>query len=487
MSAPRLRDYQSDLIARVRAALRQHRRVVLQAPTGSGKTILTAHMIRTAALRGMSAAFLVHRKELLDQTSRALWESEVQHGVIAGGRTLTKDLVQVASIQTLSRRLDRVPAPSLLIVDECHHTAAKSYRDVLEAWPETYVVGLTATPARTDQRGLDDLFSAIVLGPTVQDLTAQGYLAPYRIFCPSQAIDLSSVHRRGGDFVRGELSEIVDKATIVGDAAGHYLRYVQARANGRPPTCLVYCVSRAHAHHVEEAYRAAGINARYCAGDTPKAERDAIVAGFRRGVPPVIVSVDLFGEGLDVPGLFAVQLLRPTESLTLHLQQCGRALRPEAGKEYALILDHVGNSLRHGLPDDERDWTLEGTRTRKKPGEETAPSIRVCERCFAVYRVSLPVCPVCGAAPPVSERRQGPEVVDGELQEIEAEQHRRLRKREAAMAAAEGLEALVLHAMKVGNKPAWAGIYHAARTGMDRGKAIGEARRIWFEKSRETA
>jgi superfamily II DNA or RNA helicase len=485
MSAPRLRPYQETLIARVRASLRTHRRSILQSPTGSGKTVLTAHMIRTAAEKGMSATFLVHRRELLEQTSRALRESDVEHGVVAGGRSLTKEIVQIATIQTLARRLDRVQAPNLLIIDEAHHTAAKSYRTVLDAWPDTYVVGLTATPCRTDGRGLDDLFSGIVLGPTVQYLTAQGYLAPYRIIAPPSAIDLSGVHRRGGDFMREELAQAVDRATIVGDAVAHYRKYVQAHANGRPPTCLVYCVSRAHAHHVEEAYRAEGIDARYCAGDTPEAERRAIVDGFRRGSPPVIVSVDLFGEGLDVPGLFAVQLLRPTESLSLHLQQIGRALRPEAGKEYALILDHVGNSWRHGLPDDSREWSLEGERKGRKASEETAPSIRVCEHCFAVYRVGLLVCPVCGMAPPASEKRRGPDVVDGELQEIDPEEHRRRRRWEAAAAAREGLEALVRHAIKVGHKAAWAGIYHATKTGGDRVASIREAQKLWFQIKRE--
>ncbi len=485
MSAPVLRPYQSGLIQDVREELRTHRRVVLQAPTGSGKTVLTAHMIREAARRDRSAWFIVHRKELLDQTSAALWASDVSHGTIAGGRTITKDLVQVASIQTLVRRLERVQPPDLIIVDEAHHTAAASYRTVLDHCPRSYVVGLTATPCRTDGRGLDDLFEALVLGPSVQDLTARGYLAPYRIVAPPSALDLSGVHMRGGDYIRHELAAAVDRSTIVGDAVGHYRRYVAARANGRPPTCLVYCVSRAHARHVEEAYRAEGIDARYCAGDTPKAERDAIVDGFRRGVPPVIVSVDLFGEGLDVPGLFAVQLLRPTESLALHLQQIGRALRPESGKAYALILDHVGNTWRHGLPDDEREWTLEGARKRRKPTEETAPPIRVCEQCFAVYRVSLPACPVCGAVPPKSERRTGPDVVDGELQEIDAEEHRRRRRWEEGRAAATGLEALVILAIERGYKASWAGIRWALRSGTERGKAINEARKLFRQLTQE--
>jgi DNA repair protein RadD len=478
VSAPALRPYQATLIADVRAELRTHKRVVLQAPTGSGKTVLTAHMIREAARRGRSAWFMVHRNELLEQTSKALYYSDVPHGRIAAGCSMTKDPVQVASVQTLVRRLDRVDPPDLIVVDEAHHTVASSYRAILDHCPNAYVVGLTATPIRTDGTGLGDLFSGLVLGPSVQDLIAQGYLAPYRIVAPPSKVDLTGVHRRGGDYVRGELEAVVDRATIMGDAVEHYQKHVQRKANGRPPTCLTYCVSRQHAKHVEAAYRQAGVDARYCAGDTPKAERDAIVAGFRVGVPPVIVSVDLFGEGLDVPGLFAVQLLRPTVSLTLHLQQIGRALRPETGKDYALVLDHVGNTWKHGLPDDDRDWSLEGeARRKKKATDETAPGIRICDKCFAVYRITLPACPVCGAVPEI-KGRGGPEQVDGELEELDPEIHRQRRMRRIEEGRADTLEALVSLALERGYKPGWAGIKYAVRHGSNRTAAIRQANRI---------
>lgn len=459
------------------------RSVVLQSPTGSGKTVLTAHMMATAAQKGMGAWFLVHRKELLDQTSDALWENDVPHGVIMGKRTRTRDIVQVASVQTLARRLDSgLTPPNLIIIDEAHHAAARSYRAILEAYPKAYVVGLTATPKRTDGRGLDDLFNELVLGPSVSFLMERGYLSPYRLVAPPSSLNLEGVHRRAGDFARGELSAAVERSTIMGDAVEHYQKFVQSRSNGRPPTCLVYCVSRQHAHHVEEAYRAAGIDAAYCAADLSRGRRNAIVAGFRTGRPAVIVSVDLFGEGLDVPGLSAVQLLRPTESLTLHLQQIGRALRVEKGKEYAMILDHVGNTWRHGLPDDEREWTLEGRKKRARKGQDTAPGIRLCDNCFAVYRVTLPACPICGSAPAKAARR-GPDHVDGELVEIDAKEHRRHRAYEEHIAAEQGLEALVRLAMARNYKASWAGIRHA-KTSKGRvtvEKAVRAARTLWRE------
>lgn len=473
--APQLRDYQRGLIEQVRAVLRTDRRVVLQSPTGSGKTVLTAHMIRAAADRGMRSWFVVHRKELLRQTSGALWSLGVQHGVIASGRTPTPDQVQVATIQTLARRAAALPPPAFIIIDEAHHTAAASYLEVLGHCPRSFVVGLTATPERADGRGLDDIFSAIVLGPTVSWLTEKGFLAPYRIIAPPRAVDVTGVHSRAGDFVRGELEAVVDQTAVVGDAVEHYRRHVA------PASCLVYCVSRAHAHHVEEAYRAGGIDARYCAGDTDAGERDRIIEGFRRGRPPVIVSVDLFGEGLDVPGLTAVQLLRPTQSLGLHLQQVGRALRHEPGKT-ALILDHVGNSWRHGLPDDEREWTLEGRRRRRGPVEDSGPALLHCPSCFAIYRAQLRTCPACGFTPQL-QFRDLPDQVDGELAEIDPEQHRRMRAREEGRART--AEALVALARDRGYKPAWVVHRIIARAKRERGEdlefgdVMREVRQLW--------
>jgi superfamily II DNA or RNA helicase len=471
---PVLRPYQNDLVADVKDALRSTRRVLLQSPTGSGKTVLTAHMIGTAADRGLRSWFLVHRRELLEQTADALWANGVSHGVIAAGRSQTDDLVQVATIQSLVRRLERLPRPNFVIVDEAQHTPANSYRKVLEHCSDSWVVGLTATPCRSDGRGLDDIFDALVLGPTVEELTSEGYLAPYRAYGPSPALDLSGVHSRGGDWVRSELEELIDQSAIVGDAVSHYLRLVH------PRTCLVYCVSRKHARHVEAAYRSAGIDARYCAGDTPKAERRAIVAGLKIGNPPVVVSVDLFGEGLDAPGLAAVQLLRPTQSLGLHLQQCGRVMRPEEGKDHAIILDHVRNCLRHGLPDDERVWTLKGER-RKRNGGEAAVGLRSCDQCFAIYPAVLSACPRCGFMPAPGSAQRLPDEVDGELVEIEKARVQKARRREEGMT--KGLEALVELGIERGYKPGWAGTRHAVRQGFMRNtpefyKVLNEARKL---------
>lgn len=480
MTLYRLRPYQTQAILDLRQAMKRERRVVLQAPTGSGKTVLTAHMIRASRDKGMSSWFLVHRKELLDQTSEALWDMEVPHGRIVAGHSLTKESVQVASVQTLVRRLDLVTPPDMIVVDEAHHATAASYRKILDHCPNSWVIGLTATPCRTDGTGLDDIFSGLVQGPLLTDLIEAGYLSPYRIIAPSEPMDMSGVHTRGGDWAKNEVEDRVDRATITGDAVDHYLKHVH------PGTCLAYCVSRKHAHHVTEVYQGRGIDAVYVAGDTPKTERDAAIDGFRQGSPRVIVSVDLFGEGLDVPGLSAVQLLRPTQSLGLHLQQIGRALRIEEGKREAIVLDHVGNSWRHGLPDDEREWTLEGRKRRKKDEEEAALKLRHCPECFAIYAAHHRACPLCGHEP-ASELRKPPEQVDGQLVEIDPEEHRRRRRRRMEQGMAQSLEDLVDLALQRGNKVSWAGIVFASRPGVTLSKKDAIRQAYAIAKKRKQA
>lgn len=478
-----LRDYQSDVLDRTSAALRVHRSVILQSPTGAGKSVIAAYMIHTSQARGLSSWLVCHRRELLDQLSETLSAADVAHGAIAAGKSMTKEPVQVASIQTLVRRLHLLPPPDVLVIDECHHATAETYLTVIKHCMErrgghkgSWHVGLTATPARTDGRGLGDLYNAIVQGPSVSELIQRGFLSPFRIIAPPAPVDVGGVHVSRGDYVRGELATVVDQAEILGDAVQHYLDYVS------PGTCLVYCVNRLHARHVTEAYRAAGVDARYVAADISMDERHAVMTSFRRcGTPPVIVSVDLFGEGLDCPGLKAVQLLRPTQSLILHLQQIGRGLRIEEGKAALIILDHVGNTWRHGLPDDEREWKLETTRSRGT-AEDAGPALRHCPVCFAVFRASLGQCPQCGQSYQVEAEL--PTEDEGELQEIDAEKHRQKRaKRQIDQIEewrAKELEDFVRIALDRGYKISWAGIRFAAKTDTDMEvkDAIREAYRI---------
>jgi superfamily II DNA or RNA helicase len=336
--------------------------------------------------------------------------------------------VQVLSIQTAIRRLPRLGPVDLVIADEAHHATSQSWRTVLDARPTARLLGVTATPTRTDGTGLADLFDVLHCGPDMATLTRQGYLAPYRAFGPPLAdatrAALSHVHTRMGDYAVGELSDVMEQGTVLGDAVEHYQRL----AAGRP--AMVFCVSVRHAELTAAAFQQAGFRFASVDGSMDVRERDRRLAGIIDGSLQGLTSCDLISEGVDVPGVEVAILLRPTQSLILHLQQIGRALRPMPGKT-ALILDHAGNLARHGFPDDPREWSLEGTRKRK-PGERLPPMQR-CPSCYAVFSIARAACPECGFAFPERVREDGPTVRAGSLRELTAEDREASRlKREAA-------------------------------------------------------
>lgn len=477
-----LRPYQQQMIDETRDALRSCNSVLLQGPTGCGKTALTVSMMGTAAGRGKSSMFLVHRQELLDQTSRALWDQRLEHGMIASGKMMSRVPVNVASVQTLVRRLDKVDVPDLVVIDEAHRAAASTYSRIIEAFkernPAMKVVGLTASPQRTDGKGLKDLFETLVSGPTVRQLIDAGYLADYELLAPPSQADISAVKTRMGDYAKDDLEEAMDKPAIIGDAVSHY----QAIAKGK--RCAVFCVSRKHSRHVCEQYLSAGIPAEHVDGETPTAERKAIVARFVHGETLVLCSVELFIEGFDCPGIEVVQMLRPTQSVVVYLQAIGRALRPAPGKDRAIILDHVNNWERHGLPDDDREWSLEGKKKGKRKAQDEQPSLNVTQcpaPCFTIFRKAEGACPKCGRAVDGGGRREM-EVVDGELERVDTDMLRKQRKKEQG--AARTLRELVALGMRRGmNKPgAWAAITQAARQGRKpRPDEFNEARRLEAE------
>lgn len=453
-----LRDYQLDLLARVRQSLRTDQRVICQAPTGAGKTALAVYMMGRAAERGMRSMFLVHRRELIEQTSRALWEQRLAHGLIVSGKGGSKLPSRVASVQTLVRRLDRYDEPDLIIIDEAHRAAAATYQRILDAYPRAKVVGLTATPERTDGRGLDHLFSDIQCGPPLGWLIEQGWLSDYTAYAPSN-IDLSGTHTRAGDYVRDELEAAVDKPSITGDAVDHYRRVAMGRR------AIAFCVSRKHAEHVAAQFTAEGIAAECVTGLTPDAQRRGALARFREGKTLILVGVDLFIEGLDVPAAEAAILLRPTQSLIVHMQALGRVLRTAPGKERAIILDHVGNLTRPGLglPDQPREWTLEGRGPRKrKSDDESDIQVRQCPECFHVHKPAA-VCPGCGHVYEANGREI--EQRDGELVELDQAAIRRERKR--AQGKARTVDDLIRLGVERGMKDpgGWAAHVSAARQG----------------------
>lgn len=448
-----LRDYQSRAIHDLRCAYRQGARApLLVCPTGAGKTVMFSAITAGAVDRGRRVLILVHRRELIRQASSKLTLAGVPHGVIAAGVPEAAHPVQVASVQTLARRLSAIDwQPDLIVIDEAHHAVAGTWASVLSHWPHAFRLGVTATPIRQDGRGLGAVFDHLVKGPSVATLTSQGHLSPARLFAPPIAADLSGLQIRAGDYKQEQLEDRLNRPTVTGDAITHYRRFCnQKRA-------IAFCCSAKHAHSVAEAFNREGVPAATLLGETPTDQRDQLVRQFAAGTIHVLVTVDVVSEGFDCPDAEAAILLRPTASLGLYLQQVGRVLRPAPGKPHAVILDHVGNVHRHGFPDDPHDWSLDD-RLKRSKGGPAAPSVRTCEQCFAAFSPQ-PQCPVCGAACAPAPARQVKQV-DGELKELHREA---VRQRVAERKRARTLQDLLAIARQRGYSPAWAHRVHNAR------------------------
>jgi superfamily II DNA or RNA helicase len=425
--APALRPYQQDAVERLRAAFQGgHRSVLFVLPTGGGKTVVFSHIAEQAASRGKRIAVLVHRVELLEQASRALAALGVRHGLIAAGRAMNLAApVQVASVGTLARRLGQLPAElfQLLVIDEAHHSTAGQWSRIIQHFSGAHLLGVTATPVRSDGRGLGEFYGQLVLGPTAAWLTANGYLAPARVFAPPIGFCAQGLKKRMGDFDLRQAAGALGGARILGDAVSHYRQHLGGR------TAIAFCCSIAHGQAVAEAFQRRGVAAACIDGSMDATTRRALLEQLGAGELQVLTSCALIGEGVDVPSVGGCILLRPTQSEALHLQMIGRCLRPQAGKQ-AVILDHVGNIARLGHHLDERHWSLEGTRRRER---STAPSVKTCPQCFCAMASAAGRCPECGHQ--FRPERRHYAVVAGELQELSAaqlqqRQARQERKRE---------------------------------------------------------
>jgi len=415
-----LRNYQNKLIEDTRANfIAGKRRQLLVLPTGGGKTVCFSYMAGAAKDKGLRVWILAHRVELLEQISRTLSGFNVEHGMIAAGYPGNwRAQVQVASVFTLARRLDRYQPADLIIVDEAHHAiAASTWGSVIKACPNARLLGVTATPIRLSGEGLNDLFECMVQGPTVKELIDMNALSPYRLFAPA-GVDLSGVHTKMGDFVRSELVDAMNKRSITGDAVSHYQRL----APGKRAIC--FCCSIEHAENVAAQFREAGITAASIDGSMDKVLRQQVLASFSSGDILVLTSCDLVSEGFDVPAIEVAILLRPTKSLGLYLQQVGRALRIFPGKDEAIILDHANAVRTHGFPDDDRDWSLLGSEKRKNTKKSETP-VKSCPVCFATVPSAVTDCQCGHHFEPVAREI---EEVEGDLVEMTKEARDQLRE-----------------------------------------------------------
>jgi DNA repair protein RadD len=389
-----------------------YKKICYVAPCGAGKTMVFAFMANSAAKRGKRTIFLVHRQELITQASESLTALRVAHGIIAPGHPMTNDLVQVASVQTLARRLDKIIPPDMIICDEAHHATANTWTKILMFFADAYIVGLTATPARLGGQGLGDVFQELVIGPSAKLLIEQGHLAPYKYYAPPIKADLDGISIKMGDFDSVEIGERMDKPGIIGDCLEHYRRLAEGKR------VIAYCASRQHSKNTADAFTAAGIPAQHVDSETSREERKQAIEDFKNGKLTVLTNVDLFGEGVDVPSMECVILLRPTASLTLYIQQSMRGMRSDKKNldKVAIILDHVGNVFRHGLPDEDRIWNLQ-SRKRGKKDKEPSIGVKQCPECYAAHDPG-PQCPECGFVYSVKSRDL--EESDGDLKEVTA-------------------------------------------------------------------
>lgn len=388
-----LREYQEELIQKVFAEWHSgNRRVLAQSATGSGKTVIASAVAHQFTQYGEGILFLAHRQELLYQAKEKLGITTGESvGIIKAGIRPNPDaLIQVASVQTLARREHR-PNASLVIVDECHHTPATTYTDILQSYLNSYVLGITATPVRNDGRGFRNHYDVLIQGWPVKRLIDAGYLSKFRLFAAKKRIKTIDVDIVGGDYDQRQLAQAANSSLTMGDVVGSW------KKNALGMKTIVFTVNIKHSKEVARAYLKAGYAAEHIDGETPDQERAAIIQRYRTGETLILCNCGVFSEGVDVPDIEAVQVLRPTCSLQLHLQTIGRGLRPSEGKEYLTILDHTENFLYHGLVDEEYEWSLDAVSLKNRQHAVECPD---CNHCFVPTTTEQnnleATCPNCG-------------------------------------------------------------------------------------------
>lgn len=455
---------QLDLVARVRQAMRMHKGVLMQSATGSGKTRMALDMIAGAYAKGSSCVFAVPRKELLAQTVQTIAGYGIPFGVISPDHSYNPlAAVQIAMTPTLARRVDRIPAPRVLFVDEAHYGGSELDRVI--AWSRNgggWRVGLSATPFKTNGKAMGDHYDHMEEGLGIDDLTKLGRLSDFRYFAPHQP-DLSPVAVRDGEYVQSQLAAFMEAdRAIIGDAVKTYRDLAPGKLN------VVFATSRKHAGIIADMFNAAGITAMTIDGTMGPDERKRIIVGFARREFTVLINVLLLNFGFDLAAsagmdvtVEAMSDLCPRKSLPMQMQCWGRVLR---AKDFpAIIMDHCGNWHHHGFPDSEREWSLDGAKKRGASDEKAEPA-RQCPiddgGCGFVHRPA-PCCPNCGRAYPIVSRMV--DEVDGTLAEID--RAAAIKERKQQQGRADTIEDLIRigAARGMSNPAGWARHVHAAR------------------------
>lgn len=412
-----LRPHQTKSIAEIKANFRAGLRSgVVCCPTGGGKTAVGVDgVIVPATAKGRVCWFVVHSKALIKQTAKKLDSLDIRNYSIAqaGSRRFNPNAqIQVCSIGSMShKRMATMRPPDIIIVDECHRvTPENMFGQLLARYPDAYHIGLTATPARLDGKGLGRSFKFMVVSATISELIRLCYLVPPRVW-KGPKIDLSEVKTSHGDYNEKQLGETMNKAKLVGDIVTEWLEH----GEDRPTVC--FAVNVEHSKNITASFTLRGITAAHIDASTPDFLREELIAKVRSGEVKVLSSVGVFTEGFDLPCVGCVIFARPTKSLSLYIQMGGRGLRPVNGiaeeGENCIVLDHAGLTNMHGHLTEDREWSLaDGVKKKMKPREYK------CPECDVELGTWPSVCPECGA-----DLRQVPEarklVVDVQTRLVE--------------------------------------------------------------------
>ncbi len=430
-----LRQDQEEVRTKLRIALRSSSSVLTYAPTGFGKTVLAAALIKMIFDAGKRVIFCVHRVDLIVQTAKTFAKFGIPFSYIAAGHHYNPHhRIYIASIATLRNRLGKIAA-DYVMVDEAHLSAAAGWAAVALHYKEigAKLIGYTGSPERLDGKPLGDVWDTMVLGPSMRWLIDNEKLSRYRAFAPA-GLDMSGLHTRNGEYVSSEVEDLMAGKAVIADAVKHWKKIAFGKRT------IGFCPSVALCEKYAAEFRAAGIMAVALDGNTPQAERKAAFIGFANRDIQIIFNCGLFCEGFDL----AAQVDRdvtiectmdcsPSQSLAKVLQKWGRALRWDGTGVPHILLDLVGGFARHGFPDDDREWSLEGRDKGKREVE-----IMCCPKCFASHPPALK-CVECGHVYPVNKgdavgRARVLDEVEGEIEELDIEAARRAKKQEQGKA-----------------------------------------------------
>lgn len=410
-----LRPYQVAAIDAARTQFKSgKKRVLIVAPTGAGKTVLFADIVRRATENGSRSLIVAHRRELITQASNKLNAAGVRHGLIQAGFPMQLGQpVQVASIQTLMNRLTALTRVDLIVFDECHHvTTSNSYAKVLAAYESAFVLGVTATPWRLDGRGLADVFDGHVIASTPRQLRDEGFLVPVGGW-EYEGIDTSSARISKGDYVQADLQASAKSARVVGDIISEWLMHAGGKRTVLFATSIEQSLLMVH------EFQKAGVAAEHVDGEMATEERDAVLRRFRAGETTLVSNCNVLTEGFDAPEIEVVILARPTLSTSLYLQMVGRGLRPSPGKAMTRIHDHAGCLAAHGHPYADRDYSPEtSTKGERDAAKKAAKVEKRCKACRSV--IARWPCDGCGYSPTPKELQLEYDV-EAERRRIEAD------------------------------------------------------------------